>query len=215
MSQCYKVVAFVDGGIDPAPEFPAGSGHGGIGGAAFHYGGAAEVEGIIRGDFAGPVVFEFLQHWRGPTTNQRMELLAAIAALEEIRGLIEIGVLGEDTFAYIVSDSAYVVNCFLSRWWVKWMRNEWKNSAKQEVANIDLWRRLISYVPETKTIWSRQSHVCREDSLVIETAGKQPFRGVQFLKIKGHSGAFGNDKADSLATRAKKSDEFVRRIVRC
>lgn len=72
------------------------------------------------------------------TTNQRMELAAALEALRALdptAGPIE-----------VVSDSTYVVNCFRDRWWVNWERNGWRNSKKQPVANDDLWKPLIALV---------------------------------------------------------------------
>lgn len=72
------------------------------------------------------------------TTNQRMELTAALEALRALdptAGPVE-----------VVSDSTYVVNCFRDRWWVNWERNGWRNAKKQPVANADLWRPLIELV---------------------------------------------------------------------
>lgn len=67
------------------------------------------------------------------TTNQRMELTAALEALRaHPTGPIE-----------IVSDSTYVVNCFKQRWHEGWERRRWKNTAGQPVANRDLWEALL------------------------------------------------------------------------
>jgi ribonuclease HI/uncharacterized phage-like protein YoqJ len=66
------------------------------------------------------------------TTNQRMEITAAIEALRAIDGPLE-----------VVSDSTYVVNCFRDRWWEGWLARGWVNSRKQPVANRDLWEQLI------------------------------------------------------------------------
>jgi ribonuclease HI len=66
------------------------------------------------------------------TTNQRMEIQAALEA---------VGALGRPL--EIVSDSTYVVNCFRDRWWRGWLSNGWKNSQKQPVKNRDLWEPLI------------------------------------------------------------------------
>ena len=73
------------------------------------------------------------------TTNQRMEVCAA---LEALRALAPDGGRPVE----IVSDSTYVVNCFRDAWWKKWERNGWKNSKRQPVANDDLWRPLIELV---------------------------------------------------------------------
>ena len=70
------------------------------------------------------------------TTNNRMELTALISALECLK---------EKNLALdIFSDSSYLVNCFRSKWYVKWQQNGWKNSAKQPVENRLLWERLLS-----------------------------------------------------------------------
>jgi len=66
------------------------------------------------------------------TTNQRMELAAALDAVRNIEGPLE-----------IVSDSTYVVNCFRNSWWEGWLRRGWTNSKKQPVANRDLWEPLV------------------------------------------------------------------------
>lgn len=66
------------------------------------------------------------------TTNQRMEIKAALQALIALPGPIE-----------VVSDSTYVVNCFKQRWYASWRANGWRNSQKKPVANRDLWEPLI------------------------------------------------------------------------
>lgn len=73
------------------------------------------------------------------TTNQRMELTAALRACEEIDAM--------DGFATVrlYSDSAYLINCFKQNWWKSWRANGWKNSKKEPVANQDLWERLIYF----------------------------------------------------------------------
>lgn len=68
------------------------------------------------------------------TTNQRMEVRAVIAALQDNgEGPVE-----------IVSDSSYVVKCFNDRWHAGWLRRGWKNSQGQPVANRDLWEELFA-----------------------------------------------------------------------
>lgn len=67
------------------------------------------------------------------STNNRMEILAVIKALE---------VLKEKCQVTVYSDSAYVVNCFQKGWIFGWMRNGWMNSKKQPVENQDLWKQL-------------------------------------------------------------------------
>jgi len=66
------------------------------------------------------------------STNQRMEVQAALEAVTALDGPVE-----------VVSDSTYVVNCFRDRWWEGWLARGWRNSQKKPVANRDLWEPLI------------------------------------------------------------------------
>ena len=74
------------------------------------------------------------------TTNQRMEITAA---LEAVRALAP-----RAAALTVVSDSTYVVNCFRDRWWVRWQANGWRNAKRQPVANADLWSPLVELVVE-------------------------------------------------------------------
>ena len=69
------------------------------------------------------------------TTNQRMEINAALDAVRAIDGPLE-----------IVSDSTYVVNCFRDSWYVGWRKRGWLNSQRKPVANRDIWEPLIGIV---------------------------------------------------------------------
>ena len=66
------------------------------------------------------------------TTNQRMEIRAALEAVRALPGPLE-----------VVSDSKYVVQCFTDRWYAKWEANGWKTSNRTPVLNQDLWRPLV------------------------------------------------------------------------
>jgi len=72
------------------------------------------------------------------TTNQRMEIMACIEALQQLRR--------NDLPVDLYSDSAYVVNCMQEKWYKQWERNGWKNTKKQPVENQDLWSRLVKLV---------------------------------------------------------------------
>lgn len=74
------------------------------------------------------------------TTNQRMELQAAIEACEYISQRRK-----QDQPVTIYSDSAYLVNCYLQNWWRNWIKNGWVNSKGEDVANKDLWWQLIPF----------------------------------------------------------------------
>lgn len=69
------------------------------------------------------------------TTNQRMEITAALEAVRALPGALE-----------IVSDSTYVVNCFKQRWHESWRVNGWRNSQRKPVANRDLWEPFVALV---------------------------------------------------------------------
>ena len=72
------------------------------------------------------------------TTNQRMEIQAALEAVRALDGPL-----------VVVSDSTYVVNCFRDEWWKGWLARGWVNSAKKPVANRDLWEPLITAVRDS------------------------------------------------------------------
>ena len=80
----------------------------------------------------GPYASGFDAH----TTNQRMEITAALEALREL-------LPGATAGLTVVSDSTYVVNCFRDRWWEGWYRRNWMNTARKPVANRDLWEPLL------------------------------------------------------------------------
>lgn len=68
------------------------------------------------------------------TTNNRMELMAAIAGLEELRRPCEVD---------LYSDSQYLVKAFTDHWVEGWIRRGWKRAGKEPVKNVDLWKRLL------------------------------------------------------------------------
>ena len=82
------------------------------------------------------------------TTNNRMELMAAIAALEALKRPCEVEVH---------SDSQYVVNAFNQHWVDGWQRRGWKNAKKEPVKNPDLWKRLIAAAKpyDVRWVWVR------------------------------------------------------------
>jgi len=69
------------------------------------------------------------------TTNNRMEMMAAIVALTEVQGC--------DKSIKLFSDSSYLVNGISKGWVQRWQKNGWKKSDGMEVLNIDLWIQLI------------------------------------------------------------------------
>ena len=108
-------------------------------------------------------------------TNQQMELIAAIRGLSWWANTFH---SLTDTVT-IFSDSAYLINCYVERWYDNWQANGWYNSKKEPVANKTLWQRLIPFFENDRC---------------------------SFLKIKGHSGHTFNELADKLATGAIPGD---------
>lgn len=70
------------------------------------------------------------------TTNNRMELLAAIEGLKAVK-------LRSDLKIELYSDSAYLVNAVNQKWLTGWQQNGWRTSDKKDVKNKDLWLELI------------------------------------------------------------------------
>lgn len=69
------------------------------------------------------------------TTNNRMELLAVIRALECLNCPCEID---------LYSDSKYVTDAFNRGWMDSWRKKGWKKADNKPVKNVDLWKRLVS-----------------------------------------------------------------------
>jgi len=78
-----------------------------------------------------------------PTTNNRMELMAAIQALES---------LTKPSVVHLHTDSSYLRNGILS-WLPSWKRNGWRTANRQPVKNEDLWRRLDAAAARHDVHW--------------------------------------------------------------
>jgi len=100
------------------------------------------------------------------TTNQRMELKAALEAL---------GTLDAPSRVRLYSDSAYLVNCFLQCWIIRWQANGWTNAKGRPVENQDLWKSLGKLAARHRVEW---------------------------VKVKGHSDNAYNNRCDTLARQA-------------
>lgn len=98
------------------------------------------------------------------TTNNRMELLAAIRALEH---------LTQPSRVHLRIDSQYVRRG-ITQWITTWKRNGWMTRQKQQVKNVDLWKRLDA---------ATRRHT------------------VEWFWVKGHSGDPDNERADELAAQ--------------
>lgn len=101
------------------------------------------------------------------TTNNRMELMAAIRALQALKFPVE---------AEIWSDSSYVINAFKQDWIGRWMANGWRTSQKKPVENQDLWRELLDAAKKHRVRWNHvKGHAGHEhneacDRLAVQAA---------------------------------------------
>lgn len=105
----------------------------------------------------------FITGYESNTTNQRMELKAAILGLKFVEHRSDIK---------LYSDSAYLCNCFKDKWYIGWLKNDWKNSKGEKVANRDLWETILKLVAFHSS--------------------------VEFIKVKGHSSNIYNNKCDEM-----------------
>ena len=126
----------------------------------------------------GPGGWGVLLRWRGhekelyggvaKTTNNRMELMAAIRGIETLK---------PGSRAVLVTDSAYVRDG-ITEWIHSWKRNGWKTAAKKPVKNEDLWRRLDAALADHEVEWrwvrGHTGHADNEraDALAKKGAGK-------------------------------------------
>ena len=79
------------------------------------------------------------------TTNNRMELMAAIAALEA---------LNRPCAVDLYSDSSYLVNAFNEHWIDGWKRSNWRRGKSNPVKNVDLWERLLAATAPHTIRWN-------------------------------------------------------------
>lgn len=104
------------------------------------------------------------------TTNNRMELLAAINALES---------LTRPSRITIITDSAYVKNG-VTGWIHGWKRNGWKTADKKPVKNVELWQRLdaaqATHSVEWRWIKGHAGHAENERADELARAGMAPFK---------------------------------------
>ena len=109
------------------------------------------------------------------STNNRMELMAFLSALENINTIETLY-----TTVSIYTDSAYISNCFEQKWYTRWLTNGWRTSDKQDVKNQDLWRRIVALYIKLKDNHS-----------------------LKIIKVKSHANNKWNDYSDLLAVRER------------
>lgn len=112
-----KVTIYTDGSARGNPDGPGGFG------TVIHY-----VDGT------GKLHVKEISGGYKRTTNNRMELMAAIAGLEALNRPCEVE---------LYSDSKYLVDAFNQHWIDSWIKKGWKRGKNEDVKNIDLWKRLL------------------------------------------------------------------------
>lgn len=106
------------------------------------------------------------------TTNNRMELTAAIKALEQVQDSRFTGGQAGNKIQ-VITDSGYLVKG-ITEWIYRWQKKGWKTANRKPVLNQDLWKQLLHYNTIHRTITWNQ--------------------------IAGHAGTAGNIRADEIAT---------------
>ena len=80
------------------------------------------------------------------TTNNRMEIMAAICGLEALK---------EPCKVDLYTDSAYLCNAFEKHWLDHWQRNGWRTSSKKDVENQDLWKRILTLTGRHQVVFHK------------------------------------------------------------
>lgn len=112
-----KVTIYTDGSARGNPDGPGG------------YGAILRYE-----DSKGQIHEKELSQGYEKTTNNRMEMMGVIAALEALRRPCQVD---------LYTDSQYVVNAFEKGWIRNWKKNGWKTASKEPVKNRELWERML------------------------------------------------------------------------
>ena len=126
---------------------------------------------VLQAINAGEIVKERkLSGGAGETTNNQMELMAAISALETLERASTITV---------VTDSSYVKDG-VSTWIHGWKRNGWKTAAKKPVKNVELWQRLDAAQARHNVTWEwvkgHAGHPENERADALARAGMDPYK---------------------------------------
>lgn len=104
------------------------------------------------------------------TTNNRMELMAAISALESLKESVDI---------IVVTDSVYVKEG-ISSWLPNWKRKNWHTASNKPVKNADLWQRLDAaqamHTVEWQWIKGHKGHIENERADELARAGMAPYK---------------------------------------
>ncbi|MEM6837215.1 MAG: ribonuclease HI [Cyanobacteria bacterium P01_C01_bin.120] len=115
------------------------------------------------------------------TTNNRMEMQAAIAGLQLLVDL------QQSIPVELLTDSEYVKKG-ITQWITGWKRRDWQTSAKKPVLNKDLWQQLDA---------------------VNQAAKQQTGASVQWTYVRGHAGNAGNERCDEIARAFSQNQAIV------
>lgn len=116
------------------------------------------------------------------TTNNRMEIIAAIVGLEALEGRCQVT---------LCSDSAYMVNAINRGWAQRWRANGWRRNKTEKAQNPDLWGRLLALCEfhQVKFRWVKGHSGDRENERCDRLAS-QAARGQGLSIDEGYTGAF-------------------------
>jgi ribonuclease HI len=103
------------------------------------------------------------------TTNNRMELMAAIQALEALSEAVEV---------HVHTDSQYL-QLGITSWLKQWKKRGWKTADKKPVKNVDLWQRLEGAISHHRVQWhwvkGHAGHAENERADLLARTGMEPF----------------------------------------
>jgi ribonuclease HI len=115
------------------------------------------------------------------TTNNRMELRAAIAALE---------LLSESCEVELHSDSKYLIDAIQQNWIDGWKRRGWRTAGKQAVKNQDLWQRLVEAMTPHRIQWHWvKGHAGHRENERCDQLANQAVAGGDLIDDAGCAGA--------------------------
>ena len=119
------------------------------------------------------------------TTNNRMELTAAIKGLE---ALAELDDLDSDCNILITTDSKYVKDG-ITEWLSNWKQRGWKTAAKKPVKNDDLWRQLDNLTSKNKVSWEWvKGHSGHQENEIVDALAN---RGIDEMLANAGTGSSG------------------------
>ena len=124
----HKVVIYTDGAARGNPDGPGGYG--------------AVIEYV---DSKGQLHTKELSQGYIKTTNNRMELMGAVAAFEALTKPCEVE---------LWSDSKYLISAFREHWIDSWIRKNWMRTPSEPVKNVDLWKRLLEASRPHSVSWN-------------------------------------------------------------